>query len=146
MFFHHNLPDVKNALQEKLMQEEKLQAYSAQYETIKAQTVELTNQLKQLQEKLDDFKHRQLFLTSKINVANSLKKINQTFVSFNSDNLIRGFARVEERILLLESELAARQQLAPTTTIKSGLRVEAALQEKVENELQKLKSSSVTSA
>jgi phage shock protein A len=134
----------KIALQEKLLQEEKLKAYSAQYETIKAQTVELTNQLKQLQEKLDEFKHRQLLLTSKVNVANSLKQINDTFVSFNSDKIAKGFASVEERILFLESELEARQQLAPTTLLKSGLHVDVALTEKVENELEKLKSSSST--
>jgi phage shock protein A len=134
----------KIALQEKLLQEEKRKAYSGQYETIKVQTVELTHQLKQLQEKLEEYKHRQLLLTSKVNVANSLKQINDTFVSFDSEKLARGFARVEDRILFLESELEARQQLAPTTLLKNGLNADVALTEKVENELVKLKSSSVT--
>jgi phage shock protein A len=136
----------KIALQEKIIQEEKLKAFAAQYDSIKAQTVDLTNQLKQLQEKLDEFKHRKLLLTSKVNVATSLKKINDTFVSFDSDNIARGFARVEERILLLESELEARQQLASINHLKTGLNVDAALQEKVEQELEKLKGFAAPSA
>jgi phage shock protein A len=131
------------ALQEKLLEEERLKTYVTQFESVKAQTVDLTNQLKQLREKLDDFKHRKLLLTSKVNVAASLKQINDTFVSFNSEDIARGFDRVEERILLLESELEARQQLAPLTSLRSVSTIDAEMHEKVEKELEKLKKAAI---
>jgi phage shock protein A len=129
----------KLALQEKLIQEEKLQQYEAQLAKIKAQTADLIDKLDQFQEKVEELKHRRLLLLSKLNVTQSLKQINDSFVSFNTDQFTKGFAQVEERILLLESEVEARQQLVSSARSTTPYYVDSSLQEQVEKELQQLK-------
>jgi phage shock protein A len=129
----------KLALQEKLIQEEKLKQYEAQLAKIKAQTADLIDKLDQFQEKVEELKHRRLLLLSKLNVTQSLKQINDSFVSFNTEHFSKGFAQVEERILLLESEVEARQQLVASARSTTPYYVDSSLQEQVEKELQQLK-------
>jgi phage shock protein A len=136
----------KIAIKEKLIQEEKLTAYEMQYHAIQEQSANLQDQLKLLQEKLDDFNHRKLILISKLNVTSSLKGMNDTFVSFNTENIANGFARVEERLLLLESELEARKQLRPSYTQPKAVELDPSIQEKVEREFEKFKRDAVESA
>jgi phage shock protein A len=136
---HRDEQIAKLALQEKLIQEEKLSQYEAQLVTIKAQTADLLDKLEQFQEKVDELKHRRLLLLSKLNVTQSLKQINDSFVSFNTDHITKGFAQVEERILRLESEVEARQQLVASARPVNSYYVDSTLQEQVEKEFQQLK-------
>ncbi|WP_042198875.1 PspA/IM30 family protein [Paenibacillus camerounensis] len=97
----------KLALQEKMMQEKKLTAYRLQYAAIQEQTKTLTEKIGQLLVQSEEYNHRRLLLASRVNVASSLKDIQQTVVAFQTENIAHGFARAEEKVLLIEAELEA---------------------------------------
>jgi phage shock protein A len=131
---HNEETIAKLALREKLMYEKKLSAYQQQYETIKEKTTYMTEQLKQLTEKYDELSAKQLDLIARANAAKTIKDVNTTLASFHPEHALRGFARMEERVLALEAEAnASRHLLESTHTLPSTV------EEEVENELAKWK-------
>ncbi|MEW5323551.1 PspA/IM30 family protein [Geobacillus thermoleovorans] len=97
----------KLALCDKLLYEKKLEAYKQQYEAIKAKTAEVANRLNQLRERYDELAAKQLELAARVNAAQALKQIDTALASFSADETLRGFARMEERVIALEAEAAA---------------------------------------
>ncbi|KJE28569.1 pspA/IM30 family protein [Geobacillus kaustophilus] len=97
----------KLALCDKLLYEKKLEAYKQQYEAIKAKTAEVANRLNQLRERYDELAAKQLELAARVNAAQALKQIDTALASFSADEALRGFARMEERVIALEAEAAA---------------------------------------
>ncbi|REE56305.1 phage shock protein A (PspA) family protein [Paenibacillus taihuensis] len=97
----------KLALQEKLLQEKKLAVYREQYATIQEQTKVLEERIAQLLVQSEEYNHRRLLLESRVNVASSLKELNQSVVSFQTGSIVKGFARAEEKVLMIEAELEA---------------------------------------
>ncbi|EZP78413.1 phage shock protein PspA [Parageobacillus genomosp. 1] len=124
----------KLALREKLLYEKKLSTYEQQYETVKEKTAYMVEQLKQLQEKHEELSAKQLELIARANAANALKQIDATLASFRPDHALRGFARMEERVLALEAEAAAARHF-----LASKHSFPFSLEEEVENELAKWK-------
>jgi phage shock protein A len=102
----------KLAVQEKLNQENQLKVYAQQYETIKGETQILKDKLLELQETYNELQHKKILLASRENVAQSIKQIQKATVSFQTDTILRGVARAEERILLMEAEVQAGSQFA----------------------------------
>ncbi|OKO95261.1 PspA/IM30 family protein [Geobacillus proteiniphilus] len=97
----------KLALRDKLLYEKKLEAYKQQYEAVKAKTAEVANRLNQLRERYDELAAKQLELAARVNAAQALKQIDTALASFSADEALRGFARMEERVIALEAEAAA---------------------------------------
>ncbi|MFB9328720.1 PspA/IM30 family protein [Paenibacillus aurantiacus] len=129
----------KLALQEKLMQEKKLTAYQAQFETIQGQTKTLTEKIDQLLVQSEEYNHRRLLLASRVNVASSLKDMNQTVVSFQTENIAKGFARAEEKVLLIEAELEAMTHFSSTTKRTAPQYLDPNLTSEIEQALSELK-------
>jgi phage shock protein A len=130
----------KLAIQDKLLQERKLNLYLEQYETIKHQTTLLCEKLNELKEKYNELQNRRLLLISRANVAQSIKQMNETFVSFSSGhNLAQSFARAEERIVRMEAEAEAGSQLYQSSRDIPSYTADPALQHEVQLELDKLK-------
>jgi phage shock protein A len=125
----------KMALQEKIAYEKKLALYKQQYETLKEKTTYLTEQLKQLHEKYEELKAKQLDLIARANAAQAIKDINASLISFNPEHALKGFARMEERILALEAEAKASSYLYESYKALHTL----PLQNEVEKELEQLK-------
>jgi phage shock protein A len=126
----------KMALQEKIAYEKKLSFYQQQYETLKEKTTYLSEQLKQLKEKYEELKVKQLDLIARAHAAKAIKDINASLVSFNPDHALKGFARMEERIIALEAEAKASSYVYEST---KPLHFDPLLQEEVEKELEQLK-------
>ncbi|AGT30715.1 phage-shock protein [Geobacillus genomosp. 3] len=97
----------KLALRDKLLYEKKLEAYKQQYDAIKAKTAEVAHRLNELRERYDELSAKQLELTARVNAAQALKRIDTALASFSADEALRGFARMEERVIALEAEAAA---------------------------------------
>ena len=97
----------KLALRDKLLYEKKLEAYKQQYDAIKAKTAEVANRLNQLRERYDELAAKQLELATRVNSAQALKQIDSALASFSADEALRGFVRIEERVIALEAEAAA---------------------------------------
>ncbi|MGM7723864.1 PspA/IM30 family protein [Metabacillus sp. Hm71] len=102
----------KLAIQEKLHHEKQLSLYQQQYEAIQAQTQLLKEKVSELQEIYYELQHKKVLLASRANVAQSIKQIQNTTASFQTDHLARGVARAEERILLMEAEVQAGSQFS----------------------------------
>lgn len=102
----------KIAVQEKLTQENQLQLYIDQLASIKGQTQILIEKLDQLKETYNQMQQKKILLASRANVAQSMKQIQKATVSFNTDDIARGVARAEERILMMEAEVQAGNQFA----------------------------------
>lgn len=129
----------KVALQEKLIHEKKLCLYREQYETITNQTIMLHQKVNELKEKVNELKHRRILLLSRANVAYSYKQMNNTMISFDTDKTANGFARAEERILLMEAEAEASSYLSRPSQALPAHSIHATMEEEVQRELEKLK-------
>jgi phage shock protein A len=100
----------KLAVQEKLVHQKQLSLYKEQFEAIKGQTQLLIEKLNQLKETYNEMQHKKILLASRANVAQSIKQIQKATFTFQTDNIARGVARAEERILLMEAEVQAGSQ------------------------------------
>ncbi|WP_047154149.1 PspA/IM30 family protein [Aneurinibacillus tyrosinisolvens] len=132
-------PIAKMALQEKINQEKTLNLYKEQYETIINQTKSLVEKVNELKDKYSELQNRRLLLLSRANVAQSIKQMNHMVVSFNTDNIAKGFACAEERVLLLEAEVEASNRLLHHPQDIHTFSFDPVLQQEVEKELEKLK-------
>ncbi|MFL6517839.1 MAG: PspA/IM30 family protein [Bacillus sp. (in: firmicutes)] len=129
----------KLAVQEKLNQENTLQLYVAQLASIKGQTQILIEKLDQLKETYNQMQQKKILLASRANVARSMKQIQKVTVSFNTDDIARGVARAEERILMLEAEVHAGNQLATPLAQFDAAYNNYVSDEELNQELEKLK-------
>ncbi|MFS0778246.1 PspA/IM30 family protein [Neobacillus sp. 3P2-tot-E-2] len=134
----------KLAVQEKMNQENQLKVYEQQYETIKGQTQILKDKLLELQETYNELQHKKILLASRANVAQSIKQIQKTTVSFQTDTILRGVARAEERILLMEAEVQAGSQLAKPLIQHEATYRNYVNEEELNRELEKLKTEKVS--
>ncbi|MCM3626199.1 PspA/IM30 family protein [Paenibacillus glycanilyticus] len=131
----------KLALQEKLLQEKKLAVYHEQYAKIREQTKVLEERIAQLQAQSEEYNHRRLLLESRVNVASSLKQLNQSIVSFQTDGMVRGFARAEERVLMIEAELEAMNHFNVLSKRSAPQYLDPSLTPEIEASLAELKQS-----
>lgn len=128
----------KLAAQEKLIHEKQLSLYREQYEAIKTQTKDLTEKLDQLKEKYRQLQHKKILLSSRANVAQSIKQIQKTTYTFQTENIARGVARAEERILLMEAEVQAGNHFSAST--HESARQNLVNDDELNHEIEKLKS------
>jgi phage shock protein A len=132
----------KLAIQEKLLQEKKLAIYQSQYATIQEQTKLLEERIAQLLVQSEEFNHRRLLLASRANVASSLKEMTQSVVSFQTENVTKGFARAEEKVLLIEAELEAMQRFQSPVKRSAPQYLDPGLKDDIEKVLVELKEQS----
>ncbi|MEH7419467.1 PspA/IM30 family protein [Neobacillus drentensis] len=133
----------KLAVQEKLNKENQLQLYVDQLASIKGQTQILVEKLDQLKETYNLMQQKKVLLASRANVAQSMKQIQKVTVSFNSDDIARGVARAEEKILMMEAEvLAGNQFSAPLAQLDAAFDTYVS-DEELNKELEKLKNEKV---
>lgn len=133
----------KLAVQEKLVHEKQLTLYKQQYEAVKAQTQILIEKLNELKETYNQMQHKKILLASRANVAQSMKRIQNATVSFQTDNISRGVARVEERILMMEAEVQAGQQFSAPLAQYDEANSKFVNEDELDKELEKLKSEKV---
>jgi phage shock protein A len=134
----------KLAIQEKLISENQLKVYEQQYETIKGQTQILKDKLNELQETYNELQHKKILLASRANVAQSIKQIQKATGSFQTDTILRGVARAEDRILLMEAEVQAGSQFAYPLAQHDAAYRNYVNEEELYRELEKLKNEKVS--
>jgi phage shock protein A len=118
----------KLAIQEKLLEEKKLATYQSQYATIQEQTKVLEERIAQLLVQSEEFNHRRLVLASRAHVASSVK-----------ENVTKGFARAEEKIMLIEAELEAMQRFQSPVKRSAPQYLDPGLKDNIEKALEELK-------
>jgi phage shock protein A len=124
------------AVQEKLSHEKQLSLYEQQYNAIKDQTAILKQKLNELQQAYNDLQHKKILLASRANVAQSIKQIQKVSSSFQTDNILRGVARAEDQILLMESEVQAGSHFSNPLVSYDSVYVN---EEELNREIEKLK-------
>lgn len=127
------------ALQEKLLQEKKLVAYQEQYATIQEQTKILEERIGQLIVQSEEFNHRRLLLASRANVATTLHEINQGIVSFQTEGIVKGFNRMEEKVLMMEAQVEAISHFTSPAKRAAPQYLDPGLASDIEEELASLK-------
>jgi phage shock protein A len=129
----------KLAVQEKLTKENQLQVYVEQLASIKGQTQILVEKLDKLKETFNQMQQKKILLASRANVAQSMKQIQKVTVSFNTDDIARGVARAEEKILMMEAEVQAGSQFATPLASFDAAYDNYVSEEELNQELEKLK-------
>ncbi|QIZ05527.1 PspA/IM30 family protein [Priestia megaterium] len=129
----------KLAVQEKLNHDRQLQLYEEQYESIKGQTQILIGKLDELKETYNQMQQKKILLASRTNVAQSMKQIQKATVSFQTDDIARGVARAEERILMMEAEVQAGNQFATPLAQFEAANSSFVSDEELNKEIEKLK-------
>lgn len=129
----------KLALQEKLLHERKAEAYRTQYAAIQEQTKVLKERIGELLVQSEQFNHRRLLLESRVNVASSLKDLNRSVVSFQTDNVAKGFVRAEEQVLKIEAELEALQLFHSPSAQGAPQYLDPSLTAEIDRDLEQLK-------
>ncbi|WP_058300647.1 PspA/IM30 family protein [Gorillibacterium timonense] len=129
----------KLALQEKLLQEKKLSAYCEQYATIQEQTKVLEEKIGLLLVQSEEYNHRRLLLASRVNVASSIKEMTQSIVVFQTENVAKGFARVEEKVLRMEAEVEAMAHFSSSAKRSAPQYLDPTLTADIEKALGELK-------
>ncbi|KKI93502.1 hypothetical protein WQ54_04555 [Bacillus sp. SA1-12] len=129
----------KLAIQEKLLHEKQLSLYQQQYDAIQGQTQLLKEKVSELLEIYYELQNKKVLLASRVNVAQSIKQIQNTTASFQTETIARGVARAEERILLMEAEVQAGSHLVnPLAQHEASFR-NYVNEEELNRELDKLK-------
>lgn len=136
---HGEAEIAKLAVQEKLNLEQQLSIYEQQYEVIRGQTQIFKEKLNELHEFYKEMQHKKLLLASRANVAKSIKQIQKTIGSFQTDNFIRGIARVEDRILLMEAEVQTSSQFTNPIFQHNAVYLDYVNEEELNSEIEKLK-------
>ncbi|MDR6120471.1 phage shock protein A [Bacillus sp. SLBN-46] len=133
----------KLAVQEKLALEKQLHLYQEQAEAIKTQTQLLKEKIEQLKETYNQMQHKKILLASRANVALSTKQIQKATVSFQTDTIARGIARVEGQILMMEAEVQAGNQFSTPIASLDATANQFVDEEELNKELEKLKNEKV---
>ncbi|MEH6907145.1 PspA/IM30 family protein [Neobacillus drentensis] len=130
----------KLAVQEKLNQESQLHFYQGQLESLKGQTKILIEKLDQLKETYNQMQQKKNLLASRANVAQSMKQIQKATISFNTDDIARGVARAEDRILMMEAEVQVGNQFSTPLAQFDAAYNSFVSEEELNQEIEKLKS------
>ncbi|WP_186445802.1 PspA/IM30 family protein [Paenibacillus cremeus] len=100
------------ALQEKIIHEEKLQVYLEQLATVKQQTAALSEELNKLTDICNELQTRRQFLLSRTNAAEAIQRTVRVQNTYNSESILRGFARMEEKVWRMETGAQASREVS----------------------------------
>ena len=98
----------KNAVQEKLKADEKVEGFQKMYDSIHGQTEAIRDQVEQLKAKLEEAKSRQAMLIARSQMADTQKNLAQSLGGMNSsENAFAKMDAMEEKIARKEAEAQA---------------------------------------
>lgn len=101
----------KQALLRQSEHAEHAQTLAATWESHRAETEKLKNQLRDLADKIEEAKRKKNLLLARQRRAEAQKRISQTMSSLSEKSAFEAFARMEERIEANERQLKAAQEI-----------------------------------
>ena len=85
--------------------------YKASYEQNKAAADNLRSKLEEMRKQLTEMKNKRETLVARYNAAKAQNEINKTMSGFNSDSAASGLKRMEEKMLQMEAQAEASNEL-----------------------------------
>lgn len=101
----------RRALQDKKEHQLKYDEMQKQYDTAKVNADRLRNQLSEMKDEFNKMKNKKDLLVARAEAAKAQKQINQAMSGFGTDNAAKGFDRMSEKVLQLEAEAEASNEL-----------------------------------
>ncbi|ATY85553.1 phage shock protein A [Kyrpidia spormannii] len=97
----------RRALADKREQEAKARDFQNQYQTAKANADALREKLAEMKEEIGKMRNKRDTLVARAQAAKAQKEISQAMSGIGSDSAMRGFQRMEDKVLQLEAEAEA---------------------------------------
>ncbi|WP_435925411.1 PspA/IM30 family protein [Paenibacillus sp. DYY-L-2] len=106
-----NIDLARRALEEKKAAEAKMNEYKANYEQNKASADNLRAKLEEMRKQLTEMKNKRETLVARYNAAKAQNEINKAIGGFNTDSAASGLKRMEEKMLQMEAQAEASNEL-----------------------------------
>ena len=133
----------RRALYEKKQYAQKVEQYERMAKEAQQKVLEMKEQLKEMKEKYTAMRDRKYELISRAHAAKSKKQMQTALSKFDADSALKGFKRMEERIMEMETELEIRKEGRPLSFEERLASLEP--DEEIEKELAQLKQKGDTS-
>lgn len=106
-----NLDLARRALEEKKAAEQKMAEFKVNYDQNKAAADNLRGKLNEMHKQYTDMKNKRETLVARYNAAKAQNEINKTMSGFGSDTATAGLKRMEEKMLQMEAQADASNEL-----------------------------------
>lgn len=93
----------RKALHEKKLYAQKVEQNQTHYEEASKQVKDLKQQLAEMKDKYQTLRDRKYSLMARANAAKTKEQLTRTMAQFDSESAAKGFSRIEERILEMET-------------------------------------------
>lgn len=101
----------RRALQDKKEHQTRFDEMKKQYDVAKENADRLRSQLSEMKDEFNKMKNKKDLLVARAEAAKAQKQINQAMSGFGTDNAAKGFDRMSEKVLQLEAEAEASNEL-----------------------------------
>lgn len=107
-----NIDLARRALEEKNAAETKMNEYKANYDQNKLAADNLREKLNEMRKQLTEMKNKRETLVARYNAAKAQNEINKAMGGFSSDSAASGLKRMEEKMLQMEAQAEASNDLS----------------------------------
>lgn len=129
----------RRALVDKKSLSEKADDYKKQWESAKANADQLRAMLEEMREQVTEMKNKRDRLQARAQAAQAQKQINQAISGFGVDNAAKGFQRMEDKVMQLEAEAEASQELRGSRSLDAEFKDLAKNSSDIDDELAALR-------
>lgn len=129
----------RRALQDKKEHQLRFDELKQQHEVAKANADRLRSQLDEMRDEFNKMKTKKELLIARAEAAKAQKHINQAMSGFGTDNAAKGFERMTEKVLQLEAEAQASEELRSSNRSLDDELAQLDKNDGVEDELAALK-------